>query len=58
MCNRCYLRGLTPLGIFNTICGCLFNGVLVKVVNESTGKIHRRYWDRASDWKPEERTAQ
>jgi len=44
--GRCYLRGLTPLGIFNTVCGCLFGQVLVRV-DTDTGKTVRWYWDAA-----------
>ncbi len=46
--NRCYLRGWTPLGLFNSLVGCLFNRVLVKVEDSRTGRTVRRYWDRAS----------
>ena len=52
-CGRCYLRGLTPLGIFNTVCGCLFNRVLVKVTDTDTGKTVRWYWDAAVKHPPE-----
>ena len=51
--GRCYLRGLTPLGIFNTVCGCLFNRVLVKVTDTDTGKTVRWYWDAAVKHPPE-----
>ena len=47
MSNHCYLRGTSFLGLFNTIIGCLFNRVLVKCVDTDTGKVVRRYWDRA-----------
>jgi len=50
--SRCYLRGLTPLGIFNTVCGCLFGKVLVKAV-EDTGEVVRWYWDAADNHPPE-----
>lgn len=30
MRDRCYLRGTTLLGLFNTIIACLFNRVLVR----------------------------
>lgn len=36
--NRFYLRGWTPLGLINTLTGCLFNRVLVKHMNNE-GKI-------------------
>ena len=51
--GRCYLRGLTPLGIFNTVCGCLFGQVLVRVMDTDTGKVVRRYWDAAVKHPPE-----
>ena len=49
--GRCYLRGLTLLGIFNTVCGCLFGQVLVRVTD--TGKTVRWYWDAAVKHPPE-----
>ena len=51
---QCYLRGLTLLGIFNTVCGCLFNRVLVKAVSD-TGEVVRWYWDAAADKYPPEK---
>jgi hypothetical protein len=51
--GRCYLRGLTLLGIFNTICGCLFGQVLVRVTDTDTGKTVRWYWDAAVKHPPE-----
>ena len=51
--ERCYLRGLTLLGIFNTACGCLFGQVLVKVTDTDTGKTVRWYWDAAVKHPPE-----
>lgn len=50
---RCYLRGLTLLGIFNTACGCLFGQVLVRVTDTDTGKTVRWYWDTAVKHPPE-----
>ena len=50
--GRCYLRGLTLLGIFNTVCGCLFGQILVKAV-EDTGEAVRWYWDAADNHPPE-----
>jgi len=35
---RCYVRGWTPLGLFNTVIGCVFNRVLVKTVDTDTGE--------------------
>jgi len=52
MSNRCYLRGTSLLGIFNTIIGCLFNRVLVVAKDTDTGKVVRRYWDRAGAHPP------
>jgi len=52
-CGRCYLRGFTLLGIFNTVCGCLFGQVLVRVIDTDTGKVVRRYWDAAVKHPPE-----
>ena len=45
--TRFYVRGITPLGIFNTVCGCLFGQVLVRIVDIDTGKTVRWYWDAA-----------
>ena len=50
--GRCYLRGFTPLAIFNTVCGCLFGQVLVRVVDTDTRTI-RWYWDVAVKHPPE-----
>lgn len=47
--RRCYLRGITLLGIFNTVCGCAFNRVLVRVVDDHTSRTLRWYWDIATD---------
>ena len=47
--NRCYLRGTTPLGIFNTILGCLINKVLVKCIDSDTGKTVSWHWDKATN---------
>ena len=54
MNSRCYLRGLTLLGIFNTIVGCLFNRVLVVARDTETGRVVRWWWDKAANWPPEE----
>jgi hypothetical protein len=48
MSDRCYLRGLTPLGLFNTICGCLFNRVLVRTRDTETHQVTGYYWDIAT----------
>lgn len=54
MCNRCYLRGLTPLGLINTLIGCLFNRVIVHVTDLDTGKTLRWSWAKATDFPPSE----
>ena len=54
MSNRCYLRGASLLGLFNTIIGCLFNRVLVIARDTDTGKVVRRYWGRADEHPPAE----
>ena len=46
-CSRCYLRGLSPLGLFNTIVGCLLNRVLVKRVDRETKRIVGWFWAKA-----------
>jgi hypothetical protein len=50
MKSRCYLRGWTLLGLFNTVIGCLFNRVLVQVTDRATGKTLRWRLDKATDW--------
>ena len=52
MSSRCYLRGTSLLGLFNTIIGCLFNRVLVIAKDTDTGKVVRRYWDWADEHPP------
>ena len=47
--SRCYIRGLTVLGIINTILGCLINRVLVRCVDSDTGQTVRWIWDKATD---------
>jgi len=49
-CSRCYLRGTSRLGLFNTIIGCLFNRVLVKRVDSDTKKTVGWFWDKATNW--------
>jgi len=53
-CSRCYLRGTSLLGLFNTIIGCLLNRVLVRMKDSKTGKTFWWRWDKASDWPPAE----
>jgi len=52
MSKCCYLRGTSLLGLFNTIIDCLFNRVLVIARDTDTGKVVRRYWDRADRHPP------
>ena len=54
MSKCCYLRGTSLLGLFNTIIGCLFNRVLVIARDTDTGKVVRRYWNRADEHPPTE----
>lgn len=54
MGNRCYLRGMTPLGLLNTVLGCLLNRVLVRCRDSETGRTVRWRWDRATDHPPAE----
>lgn len=51
--RRCYLRGWTPLGLFNTVAGCLFNRVLVRVTELRTGETIGWQWDKADAHPPE-----
>jgi hypothetical protein len=53
MNKRCYLRGLTLLGLLNTVLGCLFNRVIVRVVDGDTGHTLRWQLGRAVDFPPE-----
>ena len=55
MSNRCYLRGWSVLGLFNTIMGCLFGRVLVRVRDLDTGQIIDWYWDRAECHPPQDK---
>ena len=52
--SRCYLRGFTPLGVFNTITGVLFNRVLVRVYIVDTQRTVAWRWDRADRWPREQ----
>ena len=53
-CDRCYLRGLSLLGLFNTVVGCLLNRVLVKKVDHLTKKTVGWFWAEATDFPREE----
>jgi hypothetical protein len=52
MSNRCYLRGTSLLGLFNTVVGCLFNWVLVRFIRYPDRQVGH-YWDRADLPPPE-----
>ena len=47
---RCYLRGTSLLGLFNSVVGCLFNRVLVKRVDRVTKQIVGWFWAKAADF--------
>jgi hypothetical protein len=47
MNKRCYLRGTSLLGLFNTVIGCVFNRVLVKVVDVKTNRTMKYYFAHA-----------
>lgn len=49
-CSRCYLRGTSRLGLFNTIVGCLFNCVLARRVDTDTRETVGWFWDKATKW--------
>jgi len=49
--NRFYIRGLTPLGIFNTITGCIFNRVVV-LHKDRDGVILDWHIGRGTDFPP------
>jgi len=50
MTERCYLRGTTPLGLFNTVVGCLVGIVLVRHRDDQTKRTVRWSWKPASDF--------
>ena len=49
---RCYLRGTSLLGLFNTVIGCLFNRVLVKVTIADTNEVIDWWWGYADKFPP------
>lgn len=49
---RCYLRGWTLLGLFNTVIGCVFNRVLAKIMDMETGKTLSWFWGKGTDFPP------
>lgn len=51
--NRCYWRGTSPLGLLNTILGCLCNRVLVKCVDDDSGETTALLRERADEHPPE-----
>jgi len=50
ICSRCYLRGTSRLGLFNTVVGCLFGVVLIKRVDSDTRETVGWFWDKAKNW--------
>jgi len=50
--RRCYFRGWSWLGLFNTVMGCLFNRVLVHAIDHRSGKTVSWYWNPAHWWGP------
>jgi len=57
MSNRCYLRGLSVLGLFNTLIGCLFNRVLVIRIDSDTDKLCGWLGDLATNHPPTRRSS-
>jgi hypothetical protein len=55
MNNRFYLRGTTPLGLFNTLLGAFFNRVLVRCRDVGSGKTIGWKWARADSFPRERR---
>lgn len=53
--NRFYIRGTTWLGILNTALAILFNRVLVRHVDDQSGKTVRWSWRKGTDFLPEEK---
>jgi len=54
-CSRCYLRGTSVLGLLNTLLGCVFGIVLVKMVDTRSGTVIRWYLDKATRHPPREK---
>ncbi len=50
--NRFYLRGLTPLGIFNTLLAWICNRVLVLHKDSSSGKVVGWHIGKGTDHPP------
>lgn len=50
--NRFYLRGTTPLGLFNTLLACICNRVLVRHIDSETHKTVRWSVKRGTDFPP------
>ncbi len=57
MSTRYYLRGTSWLGILNTVLGCLFNRVLVRTMDTSSGQTLSWKWDKARNHPPEAHNA-
>lgn len=53
--DRYYWRGTTPLGILNTVLAFLFNIVLVRQRDISTGKTVKFSFDRADNHPPKKK---
>ena len=51
--DRFYLRGTSPLGIFNTIIGALFNRVLIRCVDIDTNKTVSWFIDKGTSHPPQ-----
>lgn len=52
--NRFYVRGLTPLGIFNTLMAFISNHVLVLHRDTDTGKVVDWHVGKGTDFPPME----
>lgn len=53
--NRYYIRGWTPLGLFNTITACVFNRVLVKVIDHQAAGWDMIYTKTTYHWENAEK---
>jgi hypothetical protein len=52
MSDRCYIRGLTWLGLLNTVIGCLFNRVLIRHIDTKTRRTVKWSVGIATDFPP------
>ena len=48
VCERCYLRGTSWLGLLNTLLGCMINRVLVQKRDQETGQTIGWFWAKAT----------